>query len=61
MSVSLHSILEDVGLPIPAGVVDKQVRSVSCDSRSVRPGALFIGLPGLKFDGGTFWPQMSQP
>lgn len=33
---------------------DVEVRSVVTDSRSVRPGALFVALPGAHTDGGLF-------
>jgi UDP-N-acetylmuramoyl-L-alanyl-D-glutamate--2,6-diaminopimelate ligase len=29
---------------------------VSCDSRRVGRGTLFVGLPGTQVDGGSFWP-----
>ncbi len=53
----LHSLLRQVGLALPPGLADPQVLDVSCDSRRIRPGSLFIGLPGGAVDGGRFWPQ----
>src|SRR6266536_1002515 len=31
-----------------------EIRQVACDSRKVRPGALFLGLRGTKADGNAF-------
>ncbi|MFM7733891.1 MAG: UDP-N-acetylmuramoyl-L-alanyl-D-glutamate--2,6-diaminopimelate ligase [Cyanobium sp.] len=57
MAPLLHPLLTELGLAIPEGVANGEVRSVSCDSRRVGPGTLFIGLPGTSVDGGRFWPQ----
>ncbi|MFM7286628.1 MAG: UDP-N-acetylmuramoyl-L-alanyl-D-glutamate--2,6-diaminopimelate ligase, partial [Cyanobium sp.] len=32
--------------------------AISCDSRRIGHGSLFIGLPGTQVDGGDFWPQV---
>jgi UDP-N-acetylmuramoyl-L-alanyl-D-glutamate--2,6-diaminopimelate ligase len=60
MAPLLHPLLAELGLAIPDGVANGEVRSVSCDSRRVGPGTLFVGLPGTKVDGGIFWPQALQ-
>ena len=57
MTQMLHALLKSVGLPVPAGVVNATLTSLTCDSRCVGEGSLFIGLPGEKVDGGSFWPQ----
>ncbi len=57
MTHSIHSLLREVGLPIPPGLANSLVRSVSCDSRDVQVGGLFLGLPGQKVDGGVFWKE----
>ncbi len=58
MTERLHSLLRQVGLAIPADLPDAEVSSVSCDSRRVGPGTLFIGLPGSRVDGGSYWPEV---
>ena len=40
----------------PAGVADIPVKGVTNDSRSVRPGSLFVAVPGLHADGHVFVP-----
>jgi len=55
MSERLHPLLRQVGLAVPPGLVNAEVRSVSCDSRRVGQGTVFVGLPGETVDGGTFW------
>ena len=41
-------------LNVPFAGVDATVRRVSTDSRTIRPGDLFIALRGEHFDGGTY-------
>ena len=36
---------------------DTEVTSIATDSRVVRPGALFVALPGERVDGGRFVPE----
>lgn len=33
---------------------DVEITSLCCDSRSLQPGALFVALPGYRFDGSSF-------
>ncbi len=61
MSQLLQPLLRQVGLPPlgdPSGALARaEVSGVSCDSRRIGPGILFVGLPGTAVDGGSFWPQ----
>ena len=57
MAPLLHPLLAQVGLEVPAGLANGEITSLSCDSRRVGPGTLFVGLPGVQVDGGSFWPQ----
>ena len=57
MAERLHPLLREVGLAVPPGLANADVSSVSCDSRRVRHGTVFVGLPGEKVDGGVFWPD----
>ena len=47
-------------LGVPFAGPDAEVLRVSTDSRTIRPGDLFIALRGEKFDGGTFAAQALQ-
>jgi UDP-N-acetylmuramoyl-L-alanyl-D-glutamate--2,6-diaminopimelate ligase len=58
MTQLLHSLLGQVGMPIPPGLANAELRSLSCDSRRISPGTLFLGLPGTTVDGGQFWRQV---
>jgi len=60
MAQRLHSLLREVGLAVPPGLGNSDVQGVSCDSRRVGPGTVFVGLPGATVDGGTFWPEALQ-
>ncbi|MGB5135319.1 MAG: Mur ligase domain-containing protein, partial [Prochlorococcaceae cyanobacterium] len=57
MACPLHSLLRQVGLEVPAALPDAEVQSISCDSRRLGPGTLFLGLPGTRVDGGLYWRQ----
>jgi UDP-N-acetylmuramoyl-tripeptide--D-alanyl-D-alanine ligase len=56
--ITLHEVARAVGgLPIGA---DVRVTSVMTDSRLVRPGTLFVAMPGEHTDGGLFVPEAFQ-
>jgi UDP-N-acetylmuramoyl-L-alanyl-D-glutamate--2,6-diaminopimelate ligase len=57
MSQRLHPLLRQIGLAVPPGLANADVSSVSCDSRRVGPGTVFVGMPGTAVDGGQFWPE----
>lgn len=57
MTHLLHPLLRHVGLEPAVGVPNVDVEQVSCDSRRIGPGTLFVGLPGTSVDGGSFWPE----
>lgn len=53
----LHPLLRQAGVAVPPGLPNPEVGDVSCDSRRIAPGSLFVGLPGGAVDGGRFWRQ----
>lgn len=57
MTHRLHALLQQVGLAAAGPWAMAEVASISCDSRRLGPGTLFIGLPGTQVDGGVFWRQ----
>ena len=60
MTQLLHPVLQQVGLEVPVGVANGELSGISCDSRRIGRGTLFVGLPGTQVDGGCFWPQALQ-
>ena len=60
MVQSLHALLRDVGLDIPAGLANSRITGITSDSRAVAEGCLFLGMPGVRVDGGRFWRQALQ-
>ena len=60
MTQLLHPVLQQVGLELPVGVANGELSGISCDSRRIGRGTLFVGLPGSQVDGGCFWPQALQ-
>jgi UDP-N-acetylmuramoyl-L-alanyl-D-glutamate--2,6-diaminopimelate ligase len=43
--------------PARGGALDREVLSVTPDSKRVTPGALFVAVPGTKLDGHAFIPE----
>ena len=52
----LRDLLDGLEAELPAGAGDLRIRSVTCDSRTVEPGSLFIAMRGERFDGHDFVP-----
>ena len=57
MAQALHALLSDAGIAVPQGLANPGLEAITTDSRRVGPGTLFLGLPGERVDGGTFWAQ----
>ena len=57
MTHLLHPLLRHAGLEPAPGLPNAAVEQVSCDSRRLGPGTLFVGLPGTTVDGGAYWPE----
>jgi UDP-N-acetylmuramoyl-L-alanyl-D-glutamate--2,6-diaminopimelate ligase len=38
-------------------VLDREITGLSTNSHACKAGDLFIGMPGTRVDGGTFWPS----
>ena len=53
----LHSLLKDINLKVPSGLPNPEIKNLSCDSREIEIGDLFLGLEGEKVDGGTYWAK----
>ena len=57
MSRYLHTLLKAIDLQVPSGLANPEIQNLSCDSREIKKGDLFLGLEGEKFDGGIFWAK----
>jgi UDP-N-acetylmuramoyl-L-alanyl-D-glutamate--2,6-diaminopimelate ligase len=53
-AMKLGAVLQRVETQAPAGTADLEVRQVTCDSRKVKAGALFVAIPGVTTDGVLF-------
>jgi UDP-N-acetylmuramoyl-L-alanyl-D-glutamate--2,6-diaminopimelate ligase len=53
-SKKLNALFEGVEASIAAAAGELEIRQVACDSRKVRPRALFLALHGAKADGNAF-------
>ena len=57
MSSYLHSLLKAIDLEVPSGLANPEIKNLSCDSREIKEGDLFLGLEGENVDGGTYWAK----
>ena len=57
MKKNLHSLLKEVGLTTFNESFNPLITGISCDSRHIEKGDLFIGIRGVIHDGGRFWSQ----
>lgn len=46
-----------VAIPAIYPALDSEVSGLTTNSRACQPGDLFLGMPGTRVDGGTFWPE----
>ena len=57
MSRYLHTLLKAIDFQVPSGLANPEIKNLSCDSREIEKGDLFLGLDGEKVDGGNFWAK----
>jgi len=57
--VKLSALLPSIGAALPSST-DPEITDITCDSRKVGPGSLFVALPGARMDGHTFIPGAIQ-
>jgi UDP-N-acetylmuramoyl-L-alanyl-D-glutamate--2,6-diaminopimelate ligase len=53
-SIKLHKLLDLVGIIPSSNLIDQEINNISFNSKEVQKGTLFLGMPGLNFDGGKF-------
>jgi len=54
--MKLSSLLSAIGTTLPTAV-DPEITNITCDSRQVKEGTLFVALPGSRVDGHDFIPS----
>src|SRR5581483_8601986 len=59
-AMKLRDLLRGVPVRALHGNDDADVSSVTADSRLVKPGALFVAIPGTAMDGAKFIPQAEE-
>jgi UDP-N-acetylmuramoyl-tripeptide--D-alanyl-D-alanine ligase len=57
MNFTLSDVASAAGSALPSGTADLELSGVAVDSRTVRPGALFVALRGARADGHDFAPD----
>jgi UDP-N-acetylmuramoyl-L-alanyl-D-glutamate--2,6-diaminopimelate ligase len=55
--MKLRDLLRDVDIRPAHGDLDTEITAVTADSRLVKPGSLFVAVPGLQTDGAKFVDQ----
>jgi UDP-N-acetylmuramoyl-L-alanyl-D-glutamate--2,6-diaminopimelate ligase len=55
--MQLTEIMQGIDYRLMAGLIDQNIMGISYDSRKVKPGDLFICIPGLKTDGHKYAEQ----
>jgi UDP-N-acetylmuramoyl-L-alanyl-D-glutamate--2,6-diaminopimelate ligase len=58
--MKLRELLRDVPVREVRADLDTDVTAVTADSRLVKPGALFVAIPGTAMDGAKFIPQAEE-
>lgn len=53
----LSDLITGLKLKARTGIVDPVVTGIAMDSRNVKPGEIFVALPGTRVDGHEFIPQ----
>jgi len=57
LSRYLHTLLKAIDFQVPLGLANPEIKNLSCDSRAIEKGDLFLGLDGEKVDGGIYWKK----
>ncbi len=52
--MTLRELFQTVDLEAPAALAQRPISGIVCDSRQVRPGAVFVALKGTTHDGSVF-------
>lgn len=55
--MELEKVMQDIDYRLIKGRLEQEIQGISYDSRKVKPGDLFICVPGLKTDGHDFAEQ----
>lgn len=58
--LTIADVARALGVPAPAGAEALALSSVSIDSRTLAPGALFVAIAGPRFDGHDYVAQAKQ-
>ena len=53
--INLKSLLDLVKISLPSEFVNPYIKQITFNSKDVKKGGLFLGLPGSRVDGGKFW------
>ena len=52
--MKLHELLQNTGRTAEAMDTDREITAITCDSRRVEPGCLFVCIDGTAVDGHRF-------
>lgn len=57
---SLKQLIKDIDVQNIVGDITKSISDVTCDSRTVKEGSLFVAVRGVSVDAHQFLPQVAQ-
>ena len=57
---SLQQLIKSIDVMHIEGTVEKNINNVTCDSREVKPGCLFVAVRGVTVDAHQFLPQVAE-
>ena len=57
---SLKKLIKDIDVQNIVGDITKSISDVTCDSRTVKEGSLFVAVRGVSVDAHQFLPQVAQ-
>ena len=56
----LQQLLEDIEVKQVVGEMEKSIADVTCDSRTVKEGSLFVAVRGVAVDAHQFLHQVAE-
>ena len=59
-SKTLKQLLDSIQVLQVEGNLDKNILDITCDSRTMKPGSMFIAVRGVSVDAHKFLPQVAE-
>ncbi|MBD3169160.1 MAG: UDP-N-acetylmuramoyl-L-alanyl-D-glutamate--2,6-diaminopimelate ligase [candidate division Zixibacteria bacterium] len=53
-AITVEYLFSDIGVFVPPGIGEMKISGIEYDSRKVKPGSIFVAMPGHRTDGAKF-------